>query len=354
MGKVCDRTSYETPGVGGGREGLLQGRRVSTTSSTTSRLQRRRDQDVRKSLPPEKRSGAYQTFEGTGRACDVSSACHWTVNMAASNGHGRLWGEAYSVTPGGIYVPTRFGRPHGRKTSRVVPIHRRVPVGESLLDHPGARALHPARRYQAALRWDAVSTARALPRWGGPCGESLRRTALFRRAARVSENHRHDVHDRGDDLGRRRRRRRPEVLPGPEASSSRHRPQAEKYTHYYKNEFPERFREQYGHPDGSAPASGSCSSPTPKRCSTRPTEMGRRVEDLRRDQGGPRGSYEESVAAPRAEPDRTWRTISFGLATSHGPCCCRHLRSKWDASRRGRPARTRRIRFAAAPTASTS
>ena len=25
--------------------------------------------------------------------------------MAASNGHGRLWGEAYSVTPGGIYVP---------------------------------------------------------------------------------------------------------------------------------------------------------------------------------------------------------------------------------------------------------
>ena len=55
-------------------------------------------------LPPEKRSGAYQTFEGQGRACDVSSACHWTVNMAASNGHGRLWGEAYSVTPGGIYV----------------------------------------------------------------------------------------------------------------------------------------------------------------------------------------------------------------------------------------------------------
>ena len=56
-------------------------------------------------LSPEQRSGAYQTFEGKGRACDVSSACHWTVNMAASNGHGRLWGEAYSVTPGGIYVP---------------------------------------------------------------------------------------------------------------------------------------------------------------------------------------------------------------------------------------------------------
>ncbi len=56
-------------------------------------------------VPPDKRSGAYQTFEGGGRSCDVSSACHWTVNMAATAGNGRLWGEAYSVTPSGIYVP---------------------------------------------------------------------------------------------------------------------------------------------------------------------------------------------------------------------------------------------------------
>jgi ABC-type nitrate/sulfonate/bicarbonate transport system substrate-binding protein len=56
-------------------------------------------------VPPDKRSGAYQTFAGGGRSCDVSSACHWTVNMAAAAGNGRLWGEAYSVTPSGIYVP---------------------------------------------------------------------------------------------------------------------------------------------------------------------------------------------------------------------------------------------------------
>jgi len=55
-------------------------------------------------VPPEKRSGAYQTFE-KGRPCDISSACHWTVNMAATAGNGYLWGEAYSVTPSGIYVP---------------------------------------------------------------------------------------------------------------------------------------------------------------------------------------------------------------------------------------------------------
>ena len=56
-------------------------------------------------ISPDLRSGAYQSFEGQGRGCSISSACHWTVNMAASAGHGRVWGEAYSVSPSGIYVP---------------------------------------------------------------------------------------------------------------------------------------------------------------------------------------------------------------------------------------------------------
>jgi hypothetical protein len=49
--------------------------------------------------------GAYQTFE-KGRNTDVSCACHWTVNVAASNGHGKLYRDAYSVTPAGIFVPS--------------------------------------------------------------------------------------------------------------------------------------------------------------------------------------------------------------------------------------------------------
>jgi hypothetical protein len=49
-------------------------------------------------------SGAYQTFED-GRTSDVSCACHWTVNVAAAKGHGKLWPEAYSVAPAGIFVP---------------------------------------------------------------------------------------------------------------------------------------------------------------------------------------------------------------------------------------------------------
>ena len=35
----------------------------------------------------------------------MSCACHWTVNVAASNGHGKLWGDIYSVAPAGIFVP---------------------------------------------------------------------------------------------------------------------------------------------------------------------------------------------------------------------------------------------------------
>jgi ABC-type nitrate/sulfonate/bicarbonate transport system substrate-binding protein len=48
--------------------------------------------------------GAYQTFEA-GRTADVSCACHWTVGVAASKGHGKLYPDVYSVTPAGIFVP---------------------------------------------------------------------------------------------------------------------------------------------------------------------------------------------------------------------------------------------------------
>ncbi|HTR85017.1 MAG TPA: hypothetical protein VMI56_11100, partial [Reyranella sp.] len=49
-------------------------------------------------------SGAFQSIE-KGREADVSCACHWTVNVAASNGHAKLYADAYSVAPAGIFVP---------------------------------------------------------------------------------------------------------------------------------------------------------------------------------------------------------------------------------------------------------
>jgi NitT/TauT family transport system substrate-binding protein len=54
---------------------------------------------------PEIKSGAFESYEGDGRACEVSTACHWMINVAASAQHGRMWGHAYSVCPAAIMVP---------------------------------------------------------------------------------------------------------------------------------------------------------------------------------------------------------------------------------------------------------
>jgi hypothetical protein len=48
--------------------------------------------------------GAFQSFE-KGRKSDVSCACHWTVGVAASSGHGKLYADVYSVSPAGVFVP---------------------------------------------------------------------------------------------------------------------------------------------------------------------------------------------------------------------------------------------------------
>jgi ABC-type nitrate/sulfonate/bicarbonate transport system substrate-binding protein len=52
--------------------------------------------------------GAFQSFE-EGRKADVSCACHWTVNVAAAKGHGRLNRDVYSVAPSGIFVAPDSG-----------------------------------------------------------------------------------------------------------------------------------------------------------------------------------------------------------------------------------------------------
>jgi hypothetical protein len=48
--------------------------------------------------------GAFQSFE-RGRDADVSCACHWTVNVAAATGKGKLYADVYSVAPAGVFVP---------------------------------------------------------------------------------------------------------------------------------------------------------------------------------------------------------------------------------------------------------
>ena len=46
------------------------------------------------------KQGAFQSLEA-GRKSDVSCACHWTVNVAAAKGHGKIYGDLYSVSPAG-------------------------------------------------------------------------------------------------------------------------------------------------------------------------------------------------------------------------------------------------------------
>src|SRR4051794_9075716 len=62
--------------------------------------------------PIAARSGAFEDMEA-GRSCDVSGACHWAVNAAATASHGKMWGKAYSVCECGIFVAagSRYRRP---------------------------------------------------------------------------------------------------------------------------------------------------------------------------------------------------------------------------------------------------
>jgi hypothetical protein len=54
-------------------------------------------------------AGAFESYKhgggNKGVKSDISCACHWTVNQAAAERHGTMWGKSYVVTPGGVMVP---------------------------------------------------------------------------------------------------------------------------------------------------------------------------------------------------------------------------------------------------------
>jgi NitT/TauT family transport system substrate-binding protein len=75
----------------------LAGSAVSTSSVRTA-----------DEAPAEVAHGAFEDMR-EGRSCDVSAACHWAVNAAASVRGGRMWGKAYSICPSGIFVPPESG-----------------------------------------------------------------------------------------------------------------------------------------------------------------------------------------------------------------------------------------------------
>ena len=186
--------------------------------------------------------GAFQSIE-KGREADVSYACHWTVNVAASNGYAKLYADVYSVAPSGIFVPAdskvrtpadlagvpiSVGFQSGSHYSTIQALEQYMPASEINLTFEDGMLF---RRMELLI--DGKSPAAALfsgPYYlaeqlgfrkvidttfmiaamikGAPDPEDVRR---YFRALRKAQ---HDI-----DL-------RPEL-----------------YTHYYKNEFPDRFHE---------------------------------------------------------------------------------------------------------------
>ncbi len=189
------------------------------------------------------RVGAYQTFE-QGRTCDVSSACHWTVNVAAASGHGKLYAKAYSVSPCGIFVPAESSVRRPEDLANVP-----VSVGyQSGSHYSSIQALEPfLSRDEINLSFaDGLLFKRmehmidgnipAVSLFSGPyyfmeqLGFRKVLDTSFMMAAMVAEDA--DLEDVERFFSALRMAQRDIDL------------RQELYTHYYRNEFPERFRDQ--------------------------------------------------------------------------------------------------------------
>jgi NitT/TauT family transport system substrate-binding protein len=99
---VADEAGYFT------EEGLdyeIEEQGLAGASRTTTSV---RAHDGR---PIDARSGAFEDMT-EGRSCDVSGACHWAVNAAASSTGTKMYGKAYGITPGAIFVAA--DSPHRR------------------------------------------------------------------------------------------------------------------------------------------------------------------------------------------------------------------------------------------------
>jgi hypothetical protein len=186
------------------------------------------------------REGAYQSFE-RGRSADVSCACHWTVGVAAASGHGRLYADLYSVAPAGVFVPPdspvrepadladvpiSVGWQSGSHYSTIQALEPYLPASKINLSFEGGLLF---RRMELLI--DRQAPAAAL--FSGPYyfAEQLG----FRKVIDTTFMIATMIHGLPDpeDLRKyfralRRAQRDLDLRP-------------DRYTHYYRNEFPERF-----------------------------------------------------------------------------------------------------------------
>jgi hypothetical protein len=187
------------------------------------------------------KAGAFQSIE-KGRESNVTCACHWTVNVAASNGYTKLYADAYSVAPAAVFVradspistpadlagvPISVGYQSGSHYSTIQALEQYLPSDKIALSFAEGMLF---RRMEAFF--EGKSQAAAL--FGGPYyfAEQLGFRKIidntFMIAAMINGNPQpEDVRKYFRAL--RRAQRDIDLRP-------------ELYTHYYENEFPDRFR----------------------------------------------------------------------------------------------------------------
>ncbi len=185
--------------------------------------------------------GAFQSFE-KGRTADVSCACHWTVNVAASNGHGKMSTEVYSVAPAGIFVapdskimrpedlagvPISVGYQSGSHYATVQALEQYMPADQIKLNYADGMLF---------ARIDKLldGSAPAVNLFSGPYyfAEQLGYRKIIDTTFMIGMM----IHNDPDPENLRKffkalKRAQRDLDLRPEL-----------YTHYYKNEFPERFQ----------------------------------------------------------------------------------------------------------------
>jgi len=184
--------------------------------------------------------GAFQSIE-KGRKADVSCACHWTVNVAASRGHAKLYADVYSVAPSGIFVraeakirtpsdlagvPISVGFQSGSHYSTIQALEQYMPPDRINLTFEDGMLF---RRME--LLFDGKSEAAAL--FNGPYyfAEQLGYRKIIDTTFMIASMINGDPEP--EDIKRyfralKKAQRDIDLRP-------------ELYTHYYKNEFPDRF-----------------------------------------------------------------------------------------------------------------
>ena len=249
--------------------------------------------------------GAMQSFE-EGRKSDVSCACHWTVNVAASKGHGKLYGDVYSVSPAGIFVAADSQDQDAGRSRRRADLGR-LPVRQPLRHHPGARAVPQARADQP-VDSDGMLFARMEKLIDGkaPAVNLFSGPYYFAEQLGFRKVHRQHLHDRHHDPRRSGPGRPAQVLPRAARARSATSICGRSSTRIITRTSSRSASTPRWIRGAGARASGSCSSPTP-RTSTR-----------NRATGSPRtASSRTAIWAPGATRRRSFRSAE---ALGRRPC----------------------------------